>query len=149
MNGDTSWEVQRWQIAIEKDRAGLIKLLRSGDAMPEVARQRLADEFENKSRHVEAAADAELYQEFVSDFKSSPHRLAGPITKSETDRAVKVMQERTKAEGRANVRPDGRKAATMLRDEQTRAYAAYYGLNFRRFKNVMDGKDGSANRMKR
>jgi hypothetical protein len=173
---DNGWELQRWLIVIDaadtwrdpsergpkkvSDLGPLAALLRSDASLPQGARERLADLLERHRlkpttirtpAHLlsESEINAQVLEEFVDEFRREPNVPHGPITKAEMIKAVKILQQRAKAEGRGHREFEGRKAATQLRQEQQKAYASYYGIPYKEFQNAILNKYGPINRRKK
>jgi hypothetical protein len=142
------------------DLSPLVKLLCSGASVPEAVREELEDLL---TRHrlkatgnrrplyavSESEVDARTLMWFVKDFRSQRNFPRGAITKDEMKRATAVMQARASARGQANKNFDGMTAARDLREERIETYADYYGItDLKQFKNALEGKLGSINRIK-
>lgn len=176
MSIDYDFELLKWMGAIEaadtwcdspggsrkkaSDLRPLMKLLCSGDGVPEAAREHLKDLL---MRHrlkatgtrtpsytgSDSEAHAHGLMEAVADFRSQPNFPRGRITKDEMTHAIAVMQKRASARGQANKNFDGMTAARDLREEIIETYADYYGIrNLKEFKNALEGKHGPINRIK-
>jgi hypothetical protein len=142
------------------DLSPLVKLLCSGASVPEAVREDLADLLMRHRLRAtgnrrplyavsESEVDARTLMWFVKDFRSQRNFPRGAITKDEMKRAIAVMQARASARGQANKNFDGMTAARDLREERISTYADYYGIrDLKQFKNALEGKLGSINRMK-
>jgi hypothetical protein len=85
-------------------------------------------------------------QEEVDEFKKHI-RWKGPITKPEMEEAVRHSKRRAKKAGRANVTVDAKQAAVRLREELISRAARYYGYRPKEFRNALEGKAGTINRL--
>jgi hypothetical protein len=123
-------------------------------ALPPFVNKLLADLFERHRLKATTTrtpryqfSDAEMNEQKYLDHAIEFHQLQhGRITKAEMGAAVKVLQQRAKAEGRGRVEHEGKAAATQLRQEQLDDFCNQRGLDRRRFENVLRGKQGSINR---
>jgi hypothetical protein len=161
---DAIKEADAWGDGLKKssDVAPLVELLRSGSPMPQCAQKLLGDllsrhsltkkvtliPFDTKQKS-QSEIDALVYKEYADEFKSQPRWPRGPITRAEIDEAVKVMQQRAKANGRGWRDFYGKAAAIKLREERVLIFANYYNLDYKKFKRAVEGKDGSINRYSR
>jgi hypothetical protein len=127
------------------------------DVLPPFVNKLLADLFERHKLKATTTrtpryqfSDAEMneqkYLDCTVDFRRQPNVRHGPITKAEMNAAVKVLQQRAKAEKRGHREFDGKKAATQLRQEQLEDFCNQQGLDRDLFERVLNRKQGSVNR---